>query len=298
MTRRYVSMLLLLGAVWGASYLFIKVAVRDLQPAAMIELRLLLAAPILVGFLIVLRGRRVAARELCGAWREALVLGTLNAAIPFTLIAWGEQHVDSGVAAIGNASVPIFVALLAIPFAPSERSTGTRLVGVLVGLLGVAILVGIHPGGGWWAVAGTLAVIVSSIAYGGANIYAHRRMSVGGPVLAAASMVGATILLLPLALTELPDHAPGWKALACVAALGIAGTGLAQIVLYRMLARYGASRTALVAYLLPPFALVYGVLFLGEPVTAPELAGLVLILGGVALGAGAVRFRRRAPQPA
>src|SRR5690348_1638002 len=114
-------MLLLLGAVWGASYLFIKVAVRELQPAAMIELRLLLAAPILVVFLTALHGRRVAVREIRGAWREGLVLGALNAAIPFTLIAWGEKHIESGVAAIGNASVPIFVALLAIPFAPSER---------------------------------------------------------------------------------------------------------------------------------------------------------------------------------
>ena len=298
MTRRYVSMLLLLGAVWGASYLFIKVAVRDIQPAAMIELRLLLATPILVGFLVALRGREQAVHELRGAWREGLVLGLVSAAVPFTLIAWGEKHIDSGVAAIGNAAVPIFVALLAIPFAPSERSTGTRLVGVLVGLLGVGILVGVHPKGGWWAIAGTLAVILSSVSYATGNIVAQRRISVGGPTLAAASMVGATILLLPLALTELPDHVPSWKALASVAALGVAGTGLAQIVLYRMIASYGASRTALVAYLLPPFALVYGVLFLGEPVTTPELAGLVLILGGVALGAGAVRFRRRAPQPA
>jgi drug/metabolite transporter (DMT)-like permease len=297
-TRRYVPSLLLLAAVWGASYLFIKVAVRDLEPAAMIELRLLLAAPILIGFVMLQRGRETAVREMRGAWREGLVLGALNAAIPFTLIAWGEKHVDSGVAAVGNASVPIFVALLAIPFAPSQRSTGLRLVGVLVGLGGVAILAGVDPRGGWWAVAGTLAVILSSVSYAGANIVAHRRMAVGGPVLAGASMVGGLILLLPLALTELPDHMPGWKALASVAALGILGTGLAQIVLYRMLAIHGPSRSALVAYLLPPFALVYGVLFLGEPITTPELAGLVLILGGVALGAGAVRFRRRAPQPA
>ena len=117
MTRRYLPSLLLLAAVWGASYLFIKVAVRDLEPAAMIELRLLLAAPILVGFALIQRGRETGVRELRGAWREGLVLGALNAAIPFTLIAWGEKHVDSGVAAIANASVPLFVALLAIRFA-------------------------------------------------------------------------------------------------------------------------------------------------------------------------------------
>src|SRR3954453_9570480 len=145
----------------------------------MTELRLLLAAPILVGFLVVQRGRDTAVQEMRGAWREGLVLGALNAAIPFTLIAWGEKHVDSGVAAIGNASVPIFVALLANPFAPSQRLTGIRLVGGLGGLAGRAILAGVDPSGGWWAVAGTLAVILSSVSYGGANIVAHRRMSVG-----------------------------------------------------------------------------------------------------------------------
>ena len=142
-------------------------------------------------------------------------------------------------------------------------------------------------------------MILSSISYGGANIVAHRRMSVGGPVLAAASMIGGLLLLLPLALVRAPgSRCRAGRRSPPSPRSAILGTALAQLVLYRMLAIHGPSRTALVAYLLPPFALVYGVLFLDEPITMPEIAGLVLILGGVALGAGAVRLRRRAPQPA
>ena len=138
MTRGYVPLMLLLAAVWGASYLFIKVAVEEMSPAAMVTLRLVLASAVLVGYLGSTRGFGETARQLRRSWRDGLVLGTINAVIPFTLIAWGEQHVDSGVAAIANATVPIFTVLLAIRFLPSERATGTRLAGVALGLVGVA----------------------------------------------------------------------------------------------------------------------------------------------------------------
>jgi drug/metabolite transporter (DMT)-like permease len=132
-TRAYVPLLLVLAAIWGASYLFIKVAVRDLEPAVMTSARMLIAAPLLIGFLAVRGGPRTALSQVAGAWRPGLVYGVVNGALPFTLIAWGEQHVDSGVAAIANASVPIFVAILAIWFKPSERSTGLRLAGIVLG---------------------------------------------------------------------------------------------------------------------------------------------------------------------
>ncbi len=294
--RGYVPLLLLLSAIWGASYLFIKVAVRELEPTAMVELRLLFAAPILVGFLVVRHGARRAFGELRAAVVPGLVLGAINIALPFVLIAWGERHVDSGVAAIANATVPIFNLVFALRFQPSERVTGLRLWGVLVGLAGTGMLVGIHPRGGWWAVAGTMAVVVASISYAGGGIFGQRQTArIAGPVLAAASIVCGTVLLLPLALLQLPSHAPGWKSLGSVAALGIAGTGIAQLFLFRMLRLHGSVRTSLVTYLLPPIALLYGVLLLGEPLTAQELGGMILILLGVALGSGVVRLARRAP---
>jgi len=224
------------------------------------------------------------------------VLGVINAAIPFTLIAWGEKHVDSGVAAVANSSVPIFVAILAVWFVPSERSTGWRLVGVALGLVGVAVLAGVHPAGGWLGAAGTGAIVVASISYAAANLYAGRRMATTGPaVLAATSMISAAVVLLPFALLSLPSHAPGWRSLGSAVALGLLGTALAQILSYRMLRIYGSSRAVLVAYMLPAFALLYGALFLSEPLTWQKLVGLATILGGVALGSGALRLPRRTP---
>lgn len=290
MSRRYASFLFVLGAIWGSSYLFIKVGVRELSPAALIEIRLLCAIPLLVAF----AARRYGWAALWRARREGVVLGVINAAVPFTLIAWGEKHVDSGVAAVANSSVPIFVAILAVWFVPSERSTGWRLVGVALGLVGVAVLAGVHPAGGWLGAAGTGAIVVASISYAAANLYAGRRMSIGGPVLAATSMVAAFVVLLPLALVSLPDGVPGWKPLGSAVMLGVAGTAIAQILSYRMIRLYGSSRSVLVAYMLPAFALLYG-LFLSEPLTWQKLVGLATILGGVALGSGALRLPGRAP---
>jgi drug/metabolite transporter (DMT)-like permease len=291
--RRYAFLLLVLGAIWGSSYLFIRVGVRDLSPAVLIEVRLLFAAPILVAFAV----RRYGWAALRRAWREGLVLGVMNAAVPFTLIAWGEKYVDSGTAAVANSSVPIFVVPLAILFVPSERSTGLRLAGVVLGLGGVAILAGVHPQGGWRGAAGIGAIVLASVSYAAANLYAGRHMSLGGPVLAAASMSIAFVLLLPLAAATPPGGLPGWKPLGSAAALGLLGTALAQILSYRMIRLYGSARSVLVAYLLPAFALLYGFVFLGETLTLQKLGGLVLITGGVALAAGAARFVRRGAVP-
>ena len=289
MSRRYALYLAVIGAIWGSSYLFIKVGVRDLSAPVLIEIRLLSAGPLLVAF----AARRYGWATLRGAWRQGIVLGVLNAAIPFTLIAWGERYVDSGTAAVVNASVPIWLALVAVWFVPSERSTGLRAFGVVVGLVGVAILAGVHPPGGWKGALGSGAIIVASLSYAIANLYAGRRMSVGGPVLAAASMVTASIVLIPFALASLPAHAPGWKSVGSGVVLGLLGTAVAQILSYRMIRLYGSSRAVLVAYMLPAFALFYGAIFLGESVTWQKTVGLVLILAGVGLGSGVFQWRRR-----
>lgn len=292
--RGYLPLLLFLSALWGASYLFIKVAVEEIEPAAMIELRLILAGAVLVAFLLARLGRERAIAELRATGWGGIWLGILNGAVPFTLIAWGEKHVDSGVAAIANSSVPIFVAILAVRFRPSERVTGVRFAGVLLGLAGVGVLAGLHPDGGWWAVAGTLAVVVASFSYACANLYTQHQFSQTSPlVTATAAVVSGAVVLLPLALFQIPAEVPSAKALGSVAALGIVGTAIASLVLYRMLVVYGSARTTLVTYLLPPFALFYGVVFLSEPVTVNGVLGLFLILGGVTLGAGVVRLPRR-----
>lgn len=286
--RGYVPQLLLLSAIWGSSYMFIKVGVRDLSPAALVELRLLLAATVLVTAAAARRGLR----SVRSGIRPGAVVGIVGMAVPFLLISWGETHVDSGVAAVANASVPIFVALLALRFAAGERSSGLRVVGLAVGLAGVAVVVGVHPGGGWWAVAGALAVVLSSVCYAVSSLFIQRSLYVGGIELAAASVLWGAAAMLPFALLRLPDSV-GWKPLVSVVVLGVVGTGFAQLLVTRLIGEYGAARSMLVNYLLPAFALLYGVAILAEPLTGAKLGGLALILTGVSLASGIVAGGRR-----
>src|SRR3954451_591388 len=197
---------------------------------------------------------------------------------------------------MANATMPIFVVLRSVRFQPSERVTGLRLGGFLLGLVGVGVLAGVHPRGGWWGAAGTLAVVVASLAYAIGSIWGQRLIARTSALpLAAVSMIGGAIVLLPFGLAQLPSEGPGWEETGSVLALAVLGTALAQIILYRVLRSDGAARVSLVTYLLPVTALFYGVTLLGEPLTWEELAGMALILGGVALGSGAVRLTRREP---
>jgi len=294
MTRSYAFLIGLLAAIWGASYLFIKVAVRDLSPTAMMEIRLAVAALVLAAVLVARTGLRPSIDDLRGAGWHALGIGVVNGAIPFTLIAWGEKYIDSGVAAIANATMPIFIAMLAPLLLPTESVTGIRLVGFMLGLVGVAVLAGGQPGSDWWFVAGTLAVVGSSISYAISSFWAQRRLgTASNHALATASMTGGALVLLPLAVVSAPEEVPSLKSVASLAALTLLGTALAQLILYRAIRHHGAARTSLVTYLMPPTALFYGWLLLDERISGATAAGLALILGGVALGSGAARFPRR-----
>jgi drug/metabolite transporter (DMT)-like permease len=294
-SQRYVPLLVVLAAIWGASYLFIKVGVRDFEPTTLMSLRMLIAAVPLFAFLCLREGGpHRAVTDIRAASRDGLVLGIINGAIPFTLIAWGETHVDSGVAAIANSTVPIFVVLLAIRFRPSERAGGLKLAGIVLGLVGVGVLAGVNPRGGMWAVLGTLAVVLASISYAFSGLYGQWSVAQSsGPVLATANTLYGGLLLLPFALIQLPEHVPGWKPVASLLALALVGTSFAQLILFRMLRLHGPARTSLVTYLMPGFALFYGALILDEPITTSALAGLALILAGVALGSGLARPLRR-----
>lgn len=291
---RYWPLLFLLAAIWGASYLFIKVALDDLEPAPMMAIRALVAGLMLAGYLAATLGTRRALNELRASWRAAVVLGILNASIPFWLIAWGEKHIDSSVAGIAQSTVPIFTFLLATHFLPHEHVGPARIAGVAVGFLGVAVLAGFDPRGGWLAVAGTLAVVLSSLCYASAGVYGQLRVrTVAGPVLATGSMVAGGLILVPLSLFQLPTKAPDAATIASLLGLTILGTAFAQLVLFRMLRLFGSRRLSLVTYLIPGFAVVYGAALLDEPITPAALGGLVLILAGVALASGAKLLRTR-----
>jgi drug/metabolite transporter (DMT)-like permease len=297
LTRRYVPLLLLLTSLWGSSFLFIEIALDDVEPSVLMTLRLLAAALVLVPALALRNGVATSYHRLRAGWLPLLVLGAINAAIPFTLIGWGQKHIDSGIAAIANASVPIFVVLLAIRYRPSEKVTGVRAVGIAAGILGVAVLAGGNPSGGWWAVAGTLAVVTASFLYAAGALYAQTHVEDLDPiVLVTGSSLAGLLLLTPLAVAQAPAQLPGWEVWVAVAALGIGGMALGQYVYYVLLEIHGSTKASLVTYLLPGMALVLGIVFLDEPLTVAAVAGLALVLLGVALGSGVLRpARRREP---
>ncbi len=257
-------------------------------------LRLLAAALVLVPALALGAAGNAPFAQLRAGWRPLVVLGAINAAIPFTLIAWGQQHIDSGIAAIANASAPIFVALLAIRFRPSEKVTGSRALGIAAGLVGVAVLAGGNPEGGWWAVVGTLAVVAAAFMYAVGALYGQTHVEHLEPILLiSGSTLAGAVLLLPLAAAQAPGSFPGWEVWVAVVALGIGGVAIGQFVFYVMLEVHGSTRTALVAYLLPGMALVLGIVFLDEPLTIAAVVGLALVLLGVALGSGLLKPSRR-----
>jgi drug/metabolite transporter (DMT)-like permease len=293
--NRYWTLLLILAAVWGASYLFIKVAVEGgLEPAPLMCARAGIAASVLLAYVVRSMGWSRAVADLRASWRQWVVIGAVANALPFWLVAWGEKHIDSGIAAIAQSTVPLFTILLGLRFLPHEALSRAQLLGFTLGLVGVGVLAGAHPEGGWWAVAGTLAVVLSSLAYACGSVIGQRSVSgTPGPVLATGAMLSAAVTLLPFALVQAPTSMPETDAILSLLALALLGTALAQLVLYRMLNLFGARSMSLVTYLMPGFALVYGALLLDEPITVAALGGLALILAGVALGSGALRRAAR-----
>ena len=285
--RSYWPLILLLAAMWGASYLFIKLAVEDIPPAAMTDLRVSLAGALLVGYLAARLGTRRAFAELRAAWRPCLVLGVINAALPMGLVAWGETHIDSSVAGIAQSTVPIFTFLLAARFLPHEPVGPLRVAGVALGFVGVTVLAGFDARAGFWAVAGTLAVVLSSVSYAGGGVYGQLQVhGTPGPVLAAGNMVAAGVVLLPFAIASPPTQVPGAAAVAGLVGLVLVPTFAGQLLLFRILRLHGSRKLSLVTYLMPAFAVVYGAALLGESITAAMLVGFALILAGAALASG------------
>lgn len=273
--------------------MFIELALEDLAPTTLMAARVAIAAVALAALLAATRGVARAFADVRRAGRAGLALGVINNAIPFTLIAWGQEHIDSGTAAIANASTPIWVALLAIWYRESERASGARGFGIVLGLVGVAILAGAQPEASWWALAGTMAVVAASLAYAIGSLMAQGRMAGVEPLaLSTTTTLGATLTLLPFGLLQLPAELPGAKATGSVLALGLLGTAVGMVLFFRVINDYGSARASLVTYLLPVTALVYGAALLSEPLTLAKLGGLVLILLGVALGSGVLRVPR------
>jgi drug/metabolite transporter (DMT)-like permease len=275
-------MVIALAAIWGASYMFIKIAVRDLSPAMVAWSRIALAAVVLVG-LAQLRGA-------LGGFRGRLwalaAIGFVQIAAPFLLISAGEEEISSSLAGILVTATPLFTAILAIFVDHEERSQGLRLVGVVLGFVGVVVLLGLDLGGSGNELLGGLAVVLASLGYAvGALLVKHHLSGLPPLGIAAWVMVANTVVLLPVAVATAPDETPGLGPIAAVVVLGVVGTGIAFAIFYNLIGRVGPARTWVLTYLAPGFAVVYGAVFLDETLTVATFAGLALILGGSYLAA-------------
>jgi drug/metabolite transporter (DMT)-like permease len=292
MDRRSWTLLLALAAIWGSSYLFIKIGLRDLSPAMVAFGRVALAALLLVPLAAARRGFAGLRRQL----GLIAALGAVQVAGPFLLIAVAEQHIASSLAGILVSTTALFTALLAIGMDHEERSEGLRLAGVMIGFLGVVLLFGVDLQGSVAEILGGLAVILASIGYSIGGFWVKHRLRGADPigVVAAVMVASALELALPAAATA-PASVPGAGPLAAVAALGLLGTGAGFVIFYRLLGTVGPARTMLVSYVAPVFAVAYGATLLDEPITAGIVAGIALIVGGSLL-ASEVRIGRSRPR--
>lgn len=288
---------ILLGFFWGSSYLFIKIGVdAGLQPFTLVSLRLLIGLALLAAVVAVAREGLPREPRTYG---HLAVMGFFSVALPFTLITWAEQSVDSSLAAVLTGAVPIFTIPIAALLLADERFSMHRLLGVLVGLAGVAVVVGFDPAsllGG--ALLPELALIGAAASYALGGVYARRNVHGLRPMIPALLQVALALVMvsIPALLLERPWEARlTAEALFAVAWLGLLGSGLAYLVFFRLLGRWGATRTTLVAYLLPIWGLVLGALVLSEPIDARLLVGTALVIGGIGL---VNRRRVAAPAPA
>jgi drug/metabolite transporter (DMT)-like permease len=276
---------ILLGFLWGSSYLFIKIGVdAGLQPFTLVMLRLLVGFALLA---VVVAAAREQLPTRVRTYGHLLVMAAFSVAIPFSLITWAEQSVDSTLAAVLNGAVPLFVIVIAAAFLRDEPISPNRLVGLAIGFFGVAILVGFDPAqlaaGDFGA---KLALVGSSVSYAVGAVYARRMVHGLRPMIPALFQVGFALVmvgLLALAFERPLDIPLRADAILAVVWLGLLGSGAAYLVFFRLLGRWGATRTSLVAYLLPVYGIVLGALVLSEPVDARLIVGTALVIGGIAL---------------
>ncbi len=286
--RRPIVILTVLALIWGASFMLIKIADRELTPATLILGRVGTAALLLAVIALVRLGPRATLAEMRARWQWLVVIGLVNTALPFWLLSWGETRIDSGLASIIQGAVPIFNALLAFAFFREERVVGLRLVGLFIGFVGVALLVSAQPHGKLLA---ALAVVAMALCYAIGTLIAGRYLRGTPPlVVALASTAVSTIAVLPVGVIQAPAGMWHGETIMAILVLGLVGTALAYLLFFELIQRAGANYATLVTYLVPPIALAYGAIFLNERFGASAFGALALILVGVALATGSVRF--------
>ena len=279
------GMLILLSVVWGGTFFFQEIAVRELPVFTIVAVRVILAAAILLA-VVLFSGARLP-REW-KVWRALFLLALINNVIPFCLIVWGQKEIASGLTSILNATTPIFTVLVAHFVTTDEKITGAKTLGVFAGFLGVAIVLGIDLLDGLGtAVIAQLAILGGALAYGFGAIFGRRFRAMGltADVTATGQLMASCVILIPMALVvdapwSLP--APGIDTIAALVGLGSVSTALAYILYFRILEKAGATNLVLVTFLIPVSALGLGIFILGEVLLIQHIVGLLCISVGLA----------------
>jgi drug/metabolite transporter (DMT)-like permease len=282
MTARSLGVLLLLGSVWGASFLFIKVVVEETSPLALVQGRITFGALAVVA---VMAFDRRSVRMSPRLWAKVAGLAVVTPLVPFLLISWGEIHIDSGTASVLNSTMPLFTALFASLILVDERMTWLRLSGLLLGFLGVAVLTGdditdVTDS----SVLGQMAVVGAAACYGAGAVYARTFLHSEDPLnLTRLQLVIGALILAPalFAVDGIPNYNLSLEAWLSLVTLGVLGTGLAYIAFFWLLATVGSVRTSLVTYIIPITGLILGWAVLDESVGINSIAGCALIILGI-----------------
>ncbi|MEP4380330.1 MAG: DMT family transporter [Alphaproteobacteria bacterium] len=296
MGMREWTMLVTLSVLWGGSFFFVEVAIKELPPFTTVTLRVALAATALWAF-VILTGRPLPRER--DVWLAFLGMGILNNAIPFSLITWGQTEIASGLASILNATTPLFTVIVASLLLSDERATSAKLIGVMFGFTGCVLIVGPSAITGLGVgVLAQLAVLAAALAYAFAGVYGRRFQTMGvDPVVTAAGQTtSSALLLLPIAFIledPLVLPLPGSGTWAAILGLAILSTAIAYVLYFRILASAGATNLLLVTFLIPVSAILLGVVILGENLSLSHIAGLALIAVGLAVIDGRIFHRRQ-----
>jgi len=282
MAGREWFLLVVLSVLWGGSFFFAEIALRGLAPLTIVFGRVSIAAVALLAF-VYLSGKRMPRDG--ASWRQFFVMGGLNNLIPFSLIVWGQSHIDSGLASVLNATTPLFTVALAHMLTANEKLSVNKGVGIVFGIIGVGVLIGPgvlqNPDGQMW---GKLAVLGAALSYAFAGIYGRRLSRHPTSVAAAGMLSGSSLMMLPLALiVESPLEAtPSGAVWAALVALALLSTSLAYLLYFHILAKAGATNLLLVTFLIPVSAMLLGILVLGERLNGHAIIGMALIFAGLA----------------
>lgn len=293
--------LLLLGAIWGASFLFIGIAVEEFSPTSMMFFRTLLGGLILVIVAQLTRQNRSGrvSLQLKDKWRNFLVVGLLNSAIPFTLIAFSEMNLTASLAAILNSTTPLFTALIASAWG-IEQLTGRKIGGAILGIIGVVVLMGGSPLEVDSAI--ILAVgasLTAALCYGMGTVYASKHITFLPAIYASmVQLLSAAVILAPIALLTMPSSVPSSRAIAALGALIVLSTAFAYLLYFFLLREVGSTRTASVTFLVPLFGTLWGVTFLQDPFNLGMLLGMTVIFTSIGLVTGAKWLGHRRLSPA